>query len=214
MTKAQITAMIQDMMNANTTPSRGKYDERDIAILVGAGYSDAVTTSIIINYRGKRIIQSNIDGGFVTSYKDVPIVLDTDRKSYYSVLPVSIIQLPQDIGIRQISPMEDEWSSWINSSIGNQFTQSLLEVSNYPKPVTYQLENDRVYYDDTLPWYYKDKGVVLMKLVRDINDIANDEEFNIPGGLETKIIDWVFVKLGVPLEATPDNRADANPQNV
>ncbi len=213
MTKAQITAMIQDLMDANTTPSRSKYDVRDIAILVGAGYSDAVTTSIIINYRGKRIVSSRIDGGFVTAFKDVPIVLDTDRQAYYSVLPAAIIQLPNDIGIRQISPMEDERTSWINSSIGQKFTQSLLEVSDYPKPITYQVENDRVYYDDKLPWQWKLSGAgVLMKLLRDINDIPDDEEFNIPGGLETKIIDWVFAKLGISFQAIPDNRSDANTQ--
>lgn len=215
MTKEQIAAMIQDILNANTTLSRTKYDRRDISILISRAYNDAVTDNLQMKYRGKIFLNSIIDGGFITSYEDVPILYNENRNIYYSELPVSILPLERDVGIRQISPMEDESTSFINSAVGDKFVQGPLEVSKYPKNPTFQRENDEVYYHaDELPWYFKREGAtVLMKLVRDISDIPDDEEFNIPGGYETKIIDWVFEKLGISSVVVPDNRSDANVQN-
>lgn len=214
MTKNQIAAMIQDLLNANSTPTKGKYDRKDISILIGLAYKDAVVDAITIKYRGKRIIASNIDGGFVTSYKDVPIEFDEDRQIYYSKLQASVLQLTGDLGLRQISPMEDESTSFIHSAIGDRFVQGPLEVNSYPKPPSFQVENDRVYYHaDELPWYFKKNGKVLIKQVRDISDIDDDDDFNIPGGYDTKIVDWVLEKMGIPASTVPDHRADANVQN-
>jgi hypothetical protein len=150
----------------------------------------------------------SIADGYVTPYEKVPILTNTDRDLKYSKIPASVIQLPDDRGIRQVSPMQDESCHFIRIKMGNNFIYSKLEADHLLGKIGFWVEGENIYYKN-LPWYYEE---VLMKLVADISDVDEDAEIRIPAGKEIMLMNLVLEKLGVPQQVTQDVVNDQNSQ--
>lgn len=146
---------------------------------------------------------------FITSFYEVPILLDNSRKLYYSDLPGSIISLPDDRGLRHVSPMEDETDQFIRMPAGATGAWSKLEACDLEGEKGYWLEGRKIYYHN-LPYQFKTDGVLLIKMIQSVNDLEEDEDIPMPGSMELELIETVrrlLMEKNQPEGVVNDNNA-------
>lgn len=130
---------------------------------------------------------------FCTTYNDVPVKFDTVRKLYYSDLPGSLISIPDDRGLRQISYMEGEdggASHMIRIPSGGTGAWNELEATDLMGQKGYWPEPGKVFYKN-LPYELKTDGKVLIKMIVAVPDLGEDDIIPMPGSMELELIETV-----------------------
>ncbi len=85
--------------------------------------------------------------GYSRAFENVPIAFNVSRKEYYSWLPSPVIQLPHQLGIRQVSPMEDQVSAGNYYPYGSDAVFGKLDGANMPGiPFAYYREGEKLFY--------------------------------------------------------------------
>lgn len=127
---------------------------------------------------------------YIKQYENVPVLTNASQNIKYSALPVSIIKLPENIGVYQVSAMKERYSAFKSmqiawqSMIGQDIGQYLLGKTGFvpfDKQVDYININPNV-------------SEVLMFLVPKGADLSDDEEF-CSADLEFPIIQQVLALI-------------------
>ena len=156
----------------------------------------------------------NVNGSFISTYI-ADIKNDEEKDLKYSDVPVTPISLPNDIGMFQISYVQDQFNTFVripNGAMGlynglnsgkllgrvGYFVESSLNYSNDIASGT------RVYYNN-IPDCDKD---VLLKVVATSGDIGEDEPFPIAPEMESTIIRSVVELYSVMRQALSDESND------
>ena len=130
--------------------------------------------------------EQQVDGAFLTVFKNLEPTLDIDTDMYYIVLPSSYLNLPHQAGIVWASNMKDR-VSWIN--IVNWGLYSQLKASLMGGRQVYQVEGNRMYFPKMTR---EDKGCkIMLKLAIAYDNVDPYEQLNIPPDLEQSIVDMV-----------------------
>lgn len=123
-----------------------------------------------------------IDGSFVSVFKNIEPLIDCDRDIHYIVLPSSYLILPHEIGIVWVSGMKDK-TSWVrvqNWGIFNNLKSSVMGG----KPV-YEIEGNKMLFPKMTSFT---KRKVLLKLAIAYNAIDPYEQLNIGPNIVNEII--------------------------
>lgn len=146
-------------------------------------------------------------GGFVSVYPAVPVLKDTVRDKFYSVLPAQLVSLNNGAGIRQISGTKDETDVFVPMNSGDEGMFSGLEAGNLTGKKAYWLELDRVYYKN-LESYWED-STVMIKMIASIYSLSEDSFIPIPAGVETMFQDEIMKRL-MPQKLMPQHKQADN----
>lgn len=171
-----------------------------------AKYIEIATNSILKDISvklGVRGDNSFLDG-YSWAFENVPMQFNTARKEFYTDLPCPIIQLPNQISIRQISPMESQRDAYNCIPYGSQSTFGMLEGSNMAGTRgAYYLENERVYY-----MRVPGQCNVLMKLVPPFSWF--DDDVNLPSAYsaDIEIFNAVRQLMGMVAMTPEDTKND------
>jgi len=163
---------------------------------------------------------NNLDGEFITQYKNVPILNDGDINLKYSTLPTRLISFSGHDGLQQVSPMKNQGESFIKVSSGSQAIYGSLEAAKIGGKTGYYLQRERVGTDQSIRIYYincpfqYDK--VLIKMVASTYDFDEDEALPIPAQYENQLVAMVFQDMGLQLSTPLDvkNNMEPNDQNT
>jgi len=114
------------------------------------------------------------------TYTDIEVLQDTNG-TYYSNVPVRIMQLPDNAeSVRRITATQDQKTILFMPVPKDSWsTFDLLDVSKVSKSCTYSITNNRVEFAQK-PATTR----VAMDVVRTFLDIDDNEEISIPSGME------------------------------
>ncbi|WP_288983751.1 hypothetical protein [uncultured Flavobacterium sp.] len=129
---------------------------------------------------------------YVTTYENVPIVLDENLNLYYSDIK-RVISLPNQEGVVQISSMQDQSIIFIACDANARF--------KYPN-IADLLGTTAGYYNEQKKIFYLNYSPstnitsALIKLVVDRSELDEEEDYNIPSGeIEDLIINLTLNKF-------------------
>lgn len=128
------------------------------------------------------------------TFVPVPVLYNTVRDEYYSVLPASVINLPRNRGIRMISPTKDQQNRFIYRENNSSSVFDNLEVSTLIKNVRFYVEGNTVFYNKRMTTDIASAGV-LMRLVVPFSELNNSDEINIPTGKAFEVASMVMDKM-------------------
>src|SRR3990167_2180718 len=155
---------------------------QELILCVKQAFSQLVKMSF---YENKKEGESYVSGGFIYTFEDVDVTKDINKNLFYSTLPSSTIVLPQEIGVYQISPMQDQGSFFVTLRNGDYALMQGLEVSRLEGRYGYFIEGKRVYYTFSPS---EKIDYVLMKLVVAIDNIGDDEMIVIPNDMQLQLV--------------------------
>jgi len=155
---------------------------QELILCVKQAFSQLVKMSF---YENKKEGESYVSGGFIYTFEDVDVTKDINKNLFYSTLPSSTIVLPQEIGVYQISPMQDQGSFFVPLRNGDYALMQGLEVSRLEGRYGYFIEGKRVYYTFSPS---EKIDYVLMKLVVAIDNIGDDEMIVIPNDMQLQLV--------------------------
>lgn len=199
-TKSILAEKFLRKLNGGDYTTASQVKKQDIYLAMEEAYGVVVQT--YLNIEG----QDNA-GGFVSVYPVVPVVKDTVRDKFYSVLPAQLVSLKNGAGIRQISGTRDEYDVFIPQNSGDEGLFSGLESGHLTGKKAYWLELDRVYYKN-LESYWEDE-TVMIKMIASIYSLPEDSFIPLPAGIETIFSDEVWKRI-VPQKMMQQHKINDN----
>ena len=186
-------------ITADTKPS-----EQELILFV----RQALSQFVKINYfENRKEGETYIDGGFIYTFDNVSVSKDINKNMYYSEIPSSTIVLPYEMGVYQISPMQNQGDFYIPLRNGFQSLMSGLEVGQLEGRFGYFIEGRRVYYT------FKPVDApqsVMMKLVIALDAITGDDAIFMPKDMELAIVQEAIKMYSLEKQIPVDNVNDNN----
>lgn len=149
------------------------YHPAMVAEMIGESYENIIAANLASP-------QSKTDNfrldNFTKAYTPVPVQYDVLRMEYYSTLPVEILSLPSQKGVRFISPVHDQSYQYIPRSNNASVVYSALEVSEVDDTPKYYVEDGKVFY--AFPGVVPTE--VLMKLCPAFTALGDNDEIELP----------------------------------
>lgn len=194
MNKSQLIELVRRNLQGGDAPIsvRKKYDPRLVMLYVEMAYNDLV--SLLYDDGIKKGGDFSALDNFGKSYKR-QLKYNSDREEYYLDLDMDIVPLPDNQGIRLVSP-------WLNQANSYDYRD------NNAQGVFSLLLNDTV---STRPWFYTElpyiflghiptpKGSkteptdeLMVKVIPPFNKLDDNDEVFIPGGNNLKLFELVY----------------------
>ena len=149
----------------------------------------------------------DIAGEYITTYEDVAIHKDDKKNLYYSDIPANYINLPKDMGVYQISLMQDQFNSFVptSSTFFSMYRGLLSQDLGGRKG--YFVEGKRVYYTNMAS--ADDIEKALFKLVVSSSEVDEDDIFPIPADKEMEVINMA-VQSYLQMKQIPNDQLNDN----
>jgi hypothetical protein len=186
-TRKKIYDEVLYQYSGGIAPRGNKYTDDRIL----TDHINQVRDTLAANILGAEYMKmQSINSLYIKQYENVPVLLNASQNIKYSVLPVSVLKLPENIGVYQVSAMQERYSAFKSmkiawqSMIGQDIGQYLLGKTGFvpfDKQVDYININPNV-------------SEVLMFLVPKGADLSDDDEFCSPD-LEFPIIQQVLALI-------------------
>lgn len=207
MTKRNLIDLIKHRLAGGDCPQelKGKYHPKIIEKHI----------EIVLNYLIKTVAYKEAEreqdwgllDSYTKTYTNVPILEDIERNEKYSVLPVNVIDLPQNRGIRFISDQQNQAMQYIYRDNNSVDIYSNLDIDRVSTKPRWYREKDKVYYSRHLSPMITG---VLMKIIPNFSDLEDADESPVPSAYAKSIFDLVFQSMmGMPPEkVSNDNNAN------
>ena len=165
-------------------------------------------------FQSMQMGEYNINGTFISTYV-VPILTDTQKDMNYSDVPVAPISLPNDMGMFQVSFVQDQFNVFVRMSNGALGLYNGLPSNKLLGRVGYFIESSlnydcetasgtRIYYNNNMDCAKE----VLLKVVATSEDIGENEPFPIAPEMESLIIRSVVELYAIMRNAVSDEQND------
>lgn len=145
-----------------------------------------------IFYEVFRQDSSNLDL-YCKEYRNIDILYDTETDTYYSILPESIVQLPDpQNGVRRINLMQNNTVRFVPVEADSIGVFDMLDVSLVSDMIKFTVNSGkRIEYYNMNPDYTK----VRMSLVIPFEKYEGSDDVYIPSGQELNLADTVIKLL-------------------
>lgn len=148
----------------------------------------------------------SLDGEFVTQCPNIAVLCDSVTLQKYCIVPKRLISFSNYDGIRQVSPMKNQTTSFIKVQNGFQSTYHKLEASKLFNNTGYYTERVKVGTDQSVRIYFQNipdrYDKVLVKMIASVYDFDEDENLPIPAAYEETLVDlvdkWFIQQYGAP----------------
>ncbi len=199
MRKIELVEMVQDWLSGGDAPAdvRGKYHPQIIEKYIEAAYNDLIyqVATASMNPKEKQVDWSQLDA-FAQIFRNITVDDDADRGLKYSVLPFPPVKLPEEVGIRLISPEDDPSNPFAHVDNNSQSIFATLDVGIIDTVPSYSVEkvtgNEyRVYYDVNIG----STTEVTMLLILPFSQFDDYDEVLMPAGKDLSIIDTIVERL-------------------
>ncbi len=204
-TKYQIAEICSRRINAGFSSPNSTIGMQELIIAVNQAFGTVVKNSW---FQNKNEGVSEINGAFIYSFKNQPILYDNDLTQYYSVLPSSYIDLPHEIGVQQVSLMQtgnktQNQSAMVRVFNGfNSLSRGLALESLQTRKAFYVEGNSIIY----MGLSESDAQLkTLIKLAVSLENIDEDTQINLAPEIQAEIIEMVVAKYMVEKQI-PDTK--------
>jgi hypothetical protein len=142
--------------------------------------------------------EQEVDGAFVTTFKNLEPILDLSTDQYYIIIPSTYLNLPHQSGIAWVSNMLDR-TSFVK--VNNWGLFSGIKAGLMGGRQVYSVEGNRMYF----PKMRKEDSEckIILKLAIALDNVDPYEELNIPSDIEDAIVKEVvsvYVQKQNPIE--------------
>ena len=157
-------------------------------------------------FESKAIGEPHLNGNFIYSFSDITVNKDVDKSLFYSELPSTMISLPYDMGVYQISRVKDQKNAFVPLQNGFSALFDGLKSSKLEGRIGYYLENDRVYYENMDILNKVD--TVLIKLVVPLGSVGDEDDINVPDDMQMRIVGAVVQLYATEKQIPHDEQSD------
>jgi hypothetical protein len=188
-TKAQIIELVRREILSNGTlinDDLGKVSPRQVALALEQVYADAVFLMLK---------NSPNDLDFLTkNYNEVDINYDRTENSYYITLPATIVQLPNNGGVRLVKPHGTNFKFYPTSNEDVDLFEGMDVKTHYDRTL-YLLDGQGKIKLINFDYASHNIRKVNLKLVVDFGEYAMTDEISIPSGKITEFTSILSKKL-------------------
>lgn len=203
----KIAEQIQRMISGGQPTTDTAVKIQELIIAVQQSFAYAVKMNLFEN---RREGEYDVNGAFIFTFDDVPVLYDTTKNLYYSELPTTYVALPNEMGIVQVSSMKSQFKGFVRVN-PNFLSQSFgLKIAGLLGNKGYWAENNKLYYVNMDKVNSNDK--VLLKLVVGLDGIDPYEDvIGLPPEIQDQIISAVYqkyinVEVNVPEDTLNNNK--------
>lgn len=169
----------------------------DLQILIQA-VKNAIGTYVKTQwYEGKNEGVSEIDGSFIETFRNLIPEKDEDLLQYYINIPSSYVDIPNQMGINQVSFISGE--AFVRLGSGQESLFRNLKGNVFGGRQTYVVQGSKMYFPKMKETDITSKGVVqglLLRLAVGFDGIGDDQQLNIPSSAQDSIVNLVIAKMG------------------
>jgi len=206
-TKNNLSDLVRDIIGGGDTALEGKYHPTIIWKLADTIIGGLITRAM---YKNQESNGYDIQGEFITTFKNVSVLKDEDTDEMYSELPAPLISLKKDRGLHRVSEMKNKENAFAKALNGSDDVFSILDVHYLINKTEYRLEGNRIYYRNLGTSVKK----VLIKMVAGISELDADAPIPIPLSLEDEFLSRILEYLKEE-KMTPQNKYnDSNPNII
>ena len=203
-TKRQLAEQNLRIIHGGDIHEDSQMDEREVWISIDQVRAKLIKHEIVANRKAGSF---DISGDFISSFEDVVVQKDSKKDLFFSLIPVKYVILPDDMGLYQVSFMEDQTSPLLRMPNGAVGMFNGLQASGLGGRIGYWVEKDRIYYHNFDKRY--DDSKMLLKLVASTADFDADDELPIPSDREDELVRSVLELYGVHRD-TPNDKSNDN----
>jgi hypothetical protein len=173
--KIEILEKILHILNGGDAVSdqQAAFHPAMVAEMIGESYENIIASNLASP--SARTDNFRIDN-YTKTYTAVPVGYDNERQEHFSTLPVEILALPFQQGVRFISPIHDQSYQYIPRSNNASAVYSELEVAEVDNVPKFYLENGMIFYK----FYGLVPEKVLMKLCPAFVSLDDFDEIEMP----------------------------------
>lgn len=178
-------------------------DRREVILRLRQIMNEKAKMSFFENYK---LGDAAVEGQYVATYLNIPILKDTGRNEQYSEIPVSYVALPKGRGVREVSPMKGNCNPFAIIQHGSKGIYRNLPAGNLQGHIGCYPEGNRIYYSNNPISKGFDK--VLMKLaVAAPDDLLDTAPLPIDASIENQLVNELvmFFQKKVPQDKINDN---------
>lgn len=180
-TRNIIAEQAQRILNGGTPIPDTEVKVEELEIYVDQAFSKYIKNSWFEN---KNEGSDYVNGTFIYSFVS-PVDTDTIRNRKYAKIPSTYVNLPNGIGLYQVSPTQDEFNSFIPVNANFLAMTSGLPVGNMEGRKGYFVENTKIYFVNIPDEYCFDN--VLIKLVGGIQ-ADDDQDIDISSDMQADLV--------------------------
>jgi len=159
-----------------------KVNLKVLALFIGRAFNQ-----IIYDTFRKKLTSMDI---FTRVYKDIDVSFDSDTDTYYSVLPVQIVQLPQSgDGIMSIHSNKGRGVEFAAKKSSSRDIHSGMEVDVLDGPIPFWIEDGKVMYETRGGITTIDK--VRIQLIPEFMVLDMMDDIHIPSGQDERLLELV-----------------------
>jgi len=200
-TKRMIAEQVLRRLSGGDISQDTDFDFREIILLIEQAVNLLVKANI---FDSLRYGATEIGAQYISSFRNVPVQFDESINLAFSEVPCNYIDLPQQRGIYQVSPMQDQFQSFIPVGPGFLNLYSRNPAGRLEGQVGYWPEQLRIYYTRNI---LKEgcKNILLKIVVPSPEMVGDDDPYPIGSDLELPVIQKVLELLGVRVQADDTN---------
>jgi hypothetical protein len=204
MTKEQLIYLGLTRANGqDVVPDRQrKYHRGDVERHFEMAFSDVVRE---VYNKGLRYRDYGQLDAMLKPYENVPVEFSSTRGRYYSDLPINVVQLPENSGIRSIIPRCDDEEPYKRIPNGASAVFNKLDVfgTGTNQKFIWEREGNRVYFKNI----DSDVTEVLMKLIPAFSSYEDEDEIPMVSGYEGSVYDQAVQRM---MNEVPQDLSDNN----
>jgi len=209
MKKIQLIKLVQHRLSGGNCPPalKGKYHPEIIAKHIQLAMNYLIKE--ITYLEAERNSDFTLLDDYIKTFTKIEVKEDSDREERFIDLPVRVVPLPKNRGIRFISDQKNQSVQYLYRENNSDDMYSDLDVDRISDRARYYKENDKIFFSRHLPSSIKH---VLIKVIPDFESLDYEDELNVPSGFGKLIFDLVFQSMqGMPLTKKSN---DGNPNTV
>jgi hypothetical protein len=187
MKKNELIELVKRQLTGGDSPAvaRGRFHDREIALYIGMVFDSLIGqgNSVTQNKMAELGMDSWVYDALTKSYQ-LDILEDTDRKRFYSTLPINVLSVVDNNGIRMITPWQDESVAFFPRRETDTFLMNDLDVNQISGLIYYALEGNKIYYSGDINC---DWEKVRAKLVLKFSEFEDTDDIDIPNGKDVEL---------------------------
>lgn len=201
--RAILVEQILRALDGGRNARNGRWKPQEITLTVNEIRNTLARDFFFMSLKGG---DSYIDGAWLSTYEDVDVLFDSNKKLWYSVLPALPIALPDGKGIHMVTYMKDQYHVFIPLRNGAMWMFNESGQMDLQGNTGYFQEGNKIYFPN-----YQSNGYdkVLIKEVADSTSIGDDEYFACPPDVYEQIVKTV-VQMYAPMQNSPVDMSNNN----
>lgn len=205
-TKNELSELVRDLKSGGDPAMEGKFHPTIIWKLADIVIGGLISASM---FKSNDSNGYEINGDFLTPFKNVPVLTDVDTLEKYSILPAQLISLKNNRGLHRVSEMQNLEDAFVQVPNGSHDVFSILDVHYLMDKTEFYLQSNKIFYRNLRPTVTE----VLIKMVAGISALDNDEPIPIPSIMEDQFLQRIIEMLDEQ-KATPQDKYNNNNSNL